>query len=103
MLASRPHRRPTSARLLLHRRSATSVSTTARASQSCRPYPAITRPTIETIIRQQTSADEVEVEGGRIILTPVRKGGAEAVREKLASLGIGKDDVSEAIRWARRP
>jgi len=59
VLASRPHRRPTSARPLLHRRSATSVSTTARASQSCRPYPAITRPTIETIIRQQTSANPV--------------------------------------------
>ncbi|PIW82642.1 MAG: AbrB family transcriptional regulator [Nitrospirae bacterium CG_4_8_14_3_um_filter_70_85] len=46
---------------------------------------------------------EVEVEDGRIILTPVRTGGAEAVREKLASLGIGENDVSEAIRWARRP
>lgn len=46
---------------------------------------------------------KVEVAGGRIILTPVRSGGAEAVREKLASPEFGEDDVSAATRWARRP
>jgi len=46
---------------------------------------------------------EVSVENGRIILSPVLPGGAEAVRERLASLGITEEDVTEAIRWARRP
>jgi len=46
---------------------------------------------------------EVSVENGRIVLAPVLPGGAEAVREKLTSLGISEDDVTEAIRWARRP
>ncbi len=39
---------------------------------------------------------------GRIVLTPVRLGGAEAVRSKLAELGIEQRDVDSAIAWARR-
>jgi len=45
---------------------------------------------------------EVHVEGGRIVLTPVLPGGAAAVREKLASLGIAEGDVGKAIDWARK-
>ncbi|MGB7649658.1 MAG: AbrB/MazE/SpoVT family DNA-binding domain-containing protein [Gallionella sp.] len=44
---------------------------------------------------------EVEVANGRIMLTPVRLQQADAVREKLATLGIKSKDVSDAIAWAR--
>jgi len=44
---------------------------------------------------------DVEVEGGRIVLTPVRVQKADAVREKLAQLGITEDDVNDAVNWAR--
>ncbi|MEL5850055.1 MAG: AbrB/MazE/SpoVT family DNA-binding domain-containing protein [Candidatus Igneacidithiobacillus chanchocoensis] len=45
---------------------------------------------------------EVEAKDGRIILTPVRLQKADAVREKLASMGIGEEDVADAVRWARQ-
>ncbi len=44
---------------------------------------------------------DVEVEGGRIVLTPVRIQKADAVRNKLAALGIDESDVAEAVAWAR--
>lgn len=44
---------------------------------------------------------DVEVEGGRIVLTPVRVQKADAVREKLAQLGISEADVVDAVGWAR--
>ncbi len=44
---------------------------------------------------------DVEVEGGRIVLTPVRIQKADAVRNKLAALGIDESDVAEALAWAR--
>jgi len=46
---------------------------------------------------------EVEVADGRIVLTPVRLQKADAVRKKLAELGITEQDVSTAVAWARRP
>ena len=45
---------------------------------------------------------DVTVEGGRIILTPVRVQKAQAVREKLEQLGITEQDVEDAVAWARR-
>ncbi len=45
---------------------------------------------------------DVTVEGGRIVLTPVRVQRAQAVREKLESLGITEQDVEDAVAWARR-
>lgn len=45
---------------------------------------------------------EVEARDGRIILTPVRIQQADAVREKLAALGIGEKDVAAAVSWARK-
>lgn len=45
---------------------------------------------------------DVTNENGRIVLTPVRLTRAGAVRAKLAELGISKDDVAEAVAWARR-
>ncbi len=45
---------------------------------------------------------EVAVEAGRIVLTPARVGSADAVRRKLADLGITDADVTDAVAWARR-
>ena len=45
---------------------------------------------------------EVAAAEGRIVLTPVSIGRADAVREKLASLGIREEDVSAAVTWARK-
>lgn len=45
---------------------------------------------------------EVTTENGCIVLTPLRLGQAEAVRRKLASLGIAEKDVQDAITWARK-
>jgi hypothetical protein len=46
---------------------------------------------------------EVAVEDGRIILTPTRIGATDAVRRKLAELGITRADVADAVAWARQP
>jgi len=45
---------------------------------------------------------DVTKENGRIVLTPVRVNRADAVRAKLAALGMSEADVSEAVAWARR-
>ena len=45
---------------------------------------------------------DVEIDNGRIILTPARVGSSEAVRRKLAELGITDADVADAVSWARR-
>lgn len=46
---------------------------------------------------------EVEAREGRIILTPVRIQRADAVRAKLADLGLDEQDVADAIARVRRP
>ena len=46
---------------------------------------------------------DVSEENGRIVLTPVRLNKADAVRSKLTEMGIGEDDVAEAVNWARQP
>ena len=51
---------------------------------------------------QHTEYFDVKVEDGRIVLTPVRILQADAVRVKLAELGIKGQDVAAAIRWTRR-
>jgi hypothetical protein len=43
----------------------------------------------------------VQTEEGRIILTPVKFHSADAVRQKLKTLGITEDDVASAISSAR--
>lgn len=45
---------------------------------------------------------DVTVEGGRIVMTPVRVQKAQAVREKLEQLGITEQDVEDAVAWARQ-
>ncbi len=44
---------------------------------------------------------DVQVRDGQIILTPVRIQRGDAVRAKLAELGLGEADVADAVRWAR--
>ena len=50
----------------------------------------------------ETEYFEVTVEGQQIILTPVKIQRADAVRAKLAELGINERDVADAIDWARQ-
>lgn len=45
---------------------------------------------------------DVTQEDGRIVLTPVRVGRADAVRKKMVELGLSEDDVAAAVNWARR-
>ena len=45
---------------------------------------------------------EVTAHDGRIVLTPVRINRADAVRGKLAELGLSEADVSAAVAWSRR-
>ncbi|WP_323354421.1 hypothetical protein [Leptolyngbya sp. CCNP1308] len=44
---------------------------------------------------------EITVEGGQVILTPVKVQRSDAVREKLAELNITEQDVADAVTWAR--
>ena len=43
----------------------------------------------------------VTVENGRIILTPAHVKRADAVRAKLAELGLSEADLTDAVAWAR--
>ncbi|WP_414527081.1 AbrB/MazE/SpoVT family DNA-binding domain-containing protein [Nodularia chucula] len=45
---------------------------------------------------------EVKVQDGQIILTPVKIQRADAVRAKLADLGLSEQDVADAVAWARQ-
>lgn len=44
---------------------------------------------------------DVTSENGRIVLTPVRINRADAVRAKLADLGITEKDAADAMLWVR--
>lgn len=44
---------------------------------------------------------DVAVRDGQIVLTPVRIQRSDAVRAKLAALGLGEADVADAVRWVR--
>ena len=44
---------------------------------------------------------DVTEDNGRIVLTPVRINRADAVRAKLADIGMTEDDVAGAVAWAR--
>lgn len=53
---------------------------------------------------QMPEGAEVEAQAGgeRIMLTPARISRADAVRDKLAALGITEQDVADAVAWARK-
>ena len=58
----------------------------------------------KSIIREigETEYFEVTIEGKQIILTPVKIQRADAVRAKLAELGINEQNVADAVDWARQ-
>jgi hypothetical protein len=45
---------------------------------------------------------DVQIKNGQIILTPVRIQRADAVRAKLAELGLNEQDIADAVNWARQ-
>ena len=45
---------------------------------------------------------DIELKEDRLELTPVPKTAADAVREKLATMGITEQDIADAVAWARR-
>jgi hypothetical protein len=45
---------------------------------------------------------DVEARDGQIVLTPVRIHRGDAVRAKLAELGVDEADVAAAVTWARK-
>ncbi len=45
---------------------------------------------------------DVTEDKGRIVLTPVRLNRADAVRAKLADLGLAENDVAKAVTWSRK-
>jgi bifunctional DNA-binding transcriptional regulator/antitoxin component of YhaV-PrlF toxin-antitoxin module len=45
---------------------------------------------------------DVKVDGGQIILTPVKIQRADAVRSKLAALDLSEQDIADAVAWARK-
>lgn len=63
----------------------------------------ITLPKEVVELFPSTSYFDVRVEGGEIILRPaeVSRRSGDEVRSKLQALGIGEEDVRNAVRWAR--
>jgi len=57
----------------------------------------------KAIVRHFPDVDyfDVREEDGRIVLLPVRPNQADAVRERLAGMGISEKDVEEAVRRVR--
>jgi len=62
----------------------------------------LTLPKAVTEAVGQTEYFEVEARNGQIILTPVRIQRADAVRAKLAELKLSKQDIDDAVTWARQ-
>lgn len=62
----------------------------------------LTLPKAATKAVGPTEYFDVETRDGRIILTPVRIQRGDAVRAKLAELGLSDSDVADAVAWARR-
>ena len=61
--------------------------------------------TLPRSVTDQVGATEyfdVEVREGQIVLTPVRIQRGDAVRAKLAALGLTGADVRDAVDWARQ-
>lgn len=44
---------------------------------------------------------DIEAKNGSIVLTPVRIQRGDAVRAKLAELGLNETDIGNAVSWAR--
>ncbi len=57
----------------------------------------------KAIVKEFPGTDyfDIQMEAGRIVLTPLKLSRADAVRKKLAALGITEQEVKDAIKWAR--
>lgn len=62
----------------------------------------LTLPKAVLSAHRGTEYFDVTEEGGRIVLTPVRIARADAVRAKLADLGIAERDVAQAVTRTRK-
>jgi hypothetical protein len=63
----------------------------------------LTLPKSVTLAVGATEYFDVEARAGQIILTPVRIHRGDAVRAKLAELGLVDSDMASAVAWAREP
>jgi len=61
----------------------------------------LTLPKAVTNAVGPTEYFDVEARDGQIILTPVRIHRADAVRAKLAELGLRERDMTDAVAWVR--
>lgn len=61
----------------------------------------LTLPKAVTAAVEVTEYFDVVAENGRIVLTPVRVNRADAVRARLAEIGLSEQDVDKAVSWAR--
>ena len=73
-----------------------------RCWQDCTSNHQLTLP--ENVISDfpDTRYFDVISEDGRIVLAPVRITRADAVRTKMAELGLSDADVAAVVAWARR-
>ena len=62
----------------------------------------LTLPTSITAAVGTAEYFDVEASNGRIVLTPVRIQRGDALRAKLAELGLEAQDVADAVTWARK-
>lgn len=51
---------------------------------------------------EPTEYFDVKVQDGQIILSPVKMQRTDAVRSKLAALGVTEQDVIDAVAWSRQ-
>ncbi len=51
---------------------------------------------------EPTEYFDVKVQDGQIILSPVKLQRTDAVRAKLAALGVTEQDVIDAVDWSRQ-
>ena len=61
----------------------------------------LTLPKSVTTIIGPAEYFDVEARNGQIVLTPVRIQRGDAVRAKLAELDLSKQDIVDALAWAR--
>ena len=62
----------------------------------------LTLPKSVTAAVGATEYFDVEARNGQIVLTPVRIQRGDAVRAKLAELGLAEQDIVDAVNWARQ-
>jgi hypothetical protein len=62
----------------------------------------LTLPKSITAAVEATEYFDVETRNGQIVLTPVRIQRGDAVRAKLAELGLQAQDIADAVAWVRQ-